>query len=53
MPGSVIVADNVIQHAERMPKYLRAVLSSPRYHTVIVRASEEKNDGMAVSYKIA
>jgi predicted O-methyltransferase YrrM len=51
-PGSIIVADNVIQHAKRMSDFLNAVLNDPRYHTVIIRASEEKGDGMTVSYRL-
>lgn len=52
-PGAVIVADNVVKFADDVKGYLHAVVSDPRYHTVIIRASEEKGDGMAVSYKLA
>jgi len=48
---AVIVADNVIQCADRMPDFLEAVQNDPRYQTVIIRASEEKGDGMMVIYK--
>ena len=51
-PGAVIVADNVIKSAKEMPDFLEAVQNSPNYHTVIIRASEEKGDGMAVIYKV-
>jgi predicted O-methyltransferase YrrM len=51
-PGAIIVADNVVKSAKEMPDYLEAVQNSPNYHTVIIRASEEKGDGMAVSYKV-
>ena len=51
-PGEVIVADNVIKSAKEMPDFLEAVQNSPNYHTVIIRASEEKGDGMAVIYKV-
>ena len=51
-PGAVIVADNVIKSAKAMPDFLDAVQNDPNYHTVIIRASEEKGDGMAVIYKL-
>ncbi|MEN6577777.1 MAG: class I SAM-dependent methyltransferase [Phycisphaerales bacterium] len=50
--GAVIVADNVIQSARAMKDYLDYVQTSPDYDTVIIRSSMEKNDGMAISYKI-
>lgn len=50
--GAIVVADNVIVSARHMQDYLDYVQSSPAYHTVILRASMEKNDGMAVSYKL-
>ncbi|HOT51861.1 MAG TPA: class I SAM-dependent methyltransferase, partial [Candidatus Hydrogenedentes bacterium] len=50
--GAVIVADNAIKSAEAMKDYLDYVQSSPEYETVIVRASDEKGDGMAVTCKI-
>jgi len=51
-PGSVIVADNVIQSARAMKDFLDYIQNSHDYDTVIIRASMEKNDGMSVSYKI-
>ncbi len=51
-PGAVVVADNVIRSARAMKDYLDFVQTSPDYDTVIIRASMEKNDGMAISYKI-
>jgi predicted O-methyltransferase YrrM len=48
---AVIVADNVIQFARQMRDFLKVLQRDPRYHAVIVRASEEKGDGMAVAYK--
>ncbi len=51
-PGAVIVADNVIQSAEVMKDYLEYVQNNPAYETVIVRASDEKKDGMAITYKL-
>lgn len=50
--GAVVVADNVIVSARAMADYLDYVQTSPNYETVIIRSSMEKNDGMAVSYKI-
>jgi caffeoyl-CoA O-methyltransferase len=50
--GAVIVADNVIQSAKQMKDYLDYVQNNPNYDTVIIRSSMEKNDGMAISYKI-
>ncbi len=51
-PGAVIVADNVIRSARAMEDFLRFIQESPKYDTVIIRASMEKKDGMSVSYKI-
>ena len=51
-PGAVIVADNVIKSADAMKDYLDYIQTSPDYDTVIIRASEEKGDGMAITYKI-
>ena len=50
--GAVIVADNVIRSGRAMQDYLKYVQSDPQYHTVIIRASDEKRDGMAVTYKV-
>ena len=51
-PGAVIVADNVIKSADAMKDYLDYIQTSPDYDTVIIRASDEKGDGMAITYKI-
>jgi predicted O-methyltransferase YrrM len=51
-PGAVIVADNVIRSANDMKDYLDYVQNNPAFDTVIIRASMDKNDGMAISYKI-
>lgn len=51
-PGAVVVADNVIKSADAMKDYLDYIQISPDYDTVIIRASEEKGDGMAITYKI-
>lgn len=50
--GSVIVADNVIKSANAMRDFLDLVGQSPDYEMVIIRASEEKGDGMAIIYKL-
>ena len=50
--GAVVVADNVIKSAKKMKDYLDYVQTSPNYDTVIVRSSREKDDGMAISYKV-
>lgn len=50
--GAVVVADNVIVSEHAMADFLSYIRTSPNYETVIVRASLEKNDGMAVSYKL-
>lgn len=50
--GAVVVADNVIQSARAMKDYLDYVQTSPDYDTVTIRSSMDKNDGMAISYKI-
>ncbi len=50
--GAVVVADNVIVSARAMADYLEYVRNSPNYETVIVRATDEKGDGMSVSYKL-
>ncbi len=49
--GAVIVADNVISFANAMKGFLEAMEENPDYDMVIIRASMEKRDGMAVIYK--
>jgi caffeoyl-CoA O-methyltransferase len=51
-PGTIVVADNAIQSARAMKDFLDFMKTSPDWEMVIVRASEEKRDGMAVCYKI-
>ena len=48
---AVVVADNVIKFADVMQDFLAAVQGDPQYQTVIIQASVEKGDGMAVIYK--
>ena len=50
--GAVVVADNVIVYAGEMQDFLNYIQTSVAYDTVIIRASEEKGDGMSVSYAI-
>ncbi|MEW6238675.1 MAG: O-methyltransferase [Candidatus Omnitrophota bacterium] len=49
--GAVIVADNVIQYAEAMKDFLDAMKNDPAYDTVIIQTTQEKRDGMSVTYK--
>lgn len=49
---AVIVADNVIQHADAMQDFFAAVARDPACQSVVIRASEEKGDGMAVIYRM-
>jgi len=51
-PGAVIIADNAIQLAKEMQDFFEAVGQNPNYHLVILRASDDKKDGMAVIYKL-
>ena len=51
-PGAVVVADNAIRSASSMKDFLDAMRASPDWEMVIVQASKEKNDGMAVCYKV-
>jgi caffeoyl-CoA O-methyltransferase len=51
-PGAVVVADNVIQFASEMRDFLDFMRKSSDYEMVIIRSSMEKNDGMAVCYKL-
>jgi len=51
-PGAVVVADNAIQSASAMKDFLDFMRTSPEWEMVIVQASKEKGDGMAVCYKV-
>lgn len=51
-PGAIVVADNVIRSAGQMKDFLEMVQNSPDWDTVIIQASQEKRDGMSISYKI-
>jgi len=50
--GTVIVVDNAIRSARAMKDFLDYMTESSDYEMVVVRASDEKRDGMAVCYKI-
>ena len=50
--GAIVVGDNVIVSERAMKDFLDYIQTSPNYDTVIIRASNEKGDGMSVSYKI-
>jgi predicted O-methyltransferase YrrM len=52
VPGAVIIADNVIRSASAMQDFLSFIANSPKYHSVQIRASMMKNDGMLVIYKV-
>ena len=47
----VIVADNVISHADAMRDFLDVVQIDSKYQTAIIRASEERDDGMIAIYE--
>jgi predicted O-methyltransferase YrrM len=49
--GAVVVADNVIRSARAMRDYLEFMQTNPEWESVIIRASDEKNDGMMISYR--
>lgn len=51
-PGAVIVADNVIRSGKATADFLDYMKDSLDYEIVVIRASEEKNDGMAICYKL-
>lgn len=51
-PGALVVGDNVIKSARAMQDFLKYIQTSPNYETVIIRASEEKDDGMSISVKL-
>jgi caffeoyl-CoA O-methyltransferase len=50
--GALVVADNVIKSERAMPDFLSYVKTSPDYDTVTIVASQEKGDGMTISYKL-
>ena len=50
--GAVIVSDNVIKSEKAMLDFLAYIQTNPNYETVIIRSSMEKNDGMAITYKL-
>ncbi len=50
--GAMVVADNAIQSANQMRDFLDYMKQSKDWEITIIRASTEKNDGMAVCYKV-
>ena len=50
--GALVVADNVIRSAKDMKDFLDSMESSPDYEKVTIRASMDKNDGMAIYLKV-
>ncbi len=51
-PGAVVVADNAVRSARAMEDFLDFMRDSPDWEMVVVRASDEKGDGMAVCYRV-
>lgn len=51
VPGSIIVADNVIRFGDDMRDFLDAMEQDPDFDMQIIQCSQEKSDGMAVIYK--
>jgi predicted O-methyltransferase YrrM len=49
--GTMIVADNVIKFSLAMSDFLIYIRDDPKYDVVFIRASLEKNDGLAVIHK--
>lgn len=49
-PGAIVVADNAIQSANDMRDFLQFMEQSPEWDMVVIRASAEKGDGMAICY---
>jgi predicted O-methyltransferase YrrM len=50
--GALVVADNVIRSARQMQDFLDAMEKDANYEKVTIRASMEKNDGMAIYLKV-
>jgi predicted O-methyltransferase YrrM len=51
-PGAMVVVDNAIQSARAMKDFLDFMKTSPDWEMVIIQASQEKRDGMAVCYRV-
>jgi len=49
--GAMIIADNVIRFSSAMSDFLKYVRNNSKYDVVFIRASQEKNDGLAVIRK--
>jgi predicted O-methyltransferase YrrM len=50
--GAIVAADNAIKSAKAMQDFLDFMATSPDWEMVVIRASMDKNDGMAVCYKV-
>ena len=50
--GALVAADNVIRSAKDMKDFLDFMENSPDFEKVTIRASLEKNDGMAIYLKV-
>jgi predicted O-methyltransferase YrrM len=50
--GALVVADNVIRSADQMRDFLDFMARNKDYEQVTIRASMEKNDGMAIYLKV-
>lgn len=50
--GALVVADNVIRSADQMRDFLDFMARHKDYEQVTIRASMEKNDGMAIYLKV-
>lgn len=52
VPGTVIVADNVIRSAKAMQDFLDTIAKSPNYLSNTYRSDEGKRDGALIIYKL-
>lgn len=50
--GALVAADNVVRSAKAMQDFLDFMENKPDYEKVTIRASMEKNDGMAIYLKV-
>jgi predicted O-methyltransferase YrrM len=50
--GALLVADNAVLSREKMRDFLEYIENSPDWEIVVIRASSEKGDGMAICRNI-
>lgn len=50
IPGAVIVADNVVRFHDEVQDFMDYLNGNPKYDFVIIRASDEKRDGVAIIF---